>query len=196
MRPFLMIAAVALSGCLQVPFRPSTPEPEPQALPLMGWDIQPEGPEWTEATLDAINAHGEVLLSLVPKDIDEWCPGYVEADTEDRAAFWTGMFSVLAKHESTWNPRAAGGGGAWIGLVQINPRTAKGYGCNAQSAEELKDGAANLSCAVRIAAHTVPRDGYVGTGSEGLAADWGPFHSERKRSDMVNWTRSQPYCAG
>ncbi len=194
MRRGLLVAAMALSGCILQP--QNIDDSLSEELPAMGWDHRPEAADWTVSTMSAVQTVGAPLLEVVPADINEWCPGYVDADSQQRAAFWTGLLSILAKHESTWNPQASGGGGAWIGLVQIDPRTAQGYGCQANTVAELKDGAANLACAVRIAAHTVPRDGYVGTGRKGFAADWGPFLSDRKRSDMVNWTRSQAYCQG
>lgn len=159
-------------------------------LPAMRWDFRPEAVIWTTATLDALEEHGEALPAMTPRDIDEFCPGYKTASEEDRRAFWAGLFSALAKHESTWNPGAVGGGGRWYGLVQIDPRTARGYGCQAKSGAALKDGAANLSCAVRIAAHQVAKRGSVNRGMR----DWGPFHSSSKRADMAAWTRKQEYC--
>ncbi len=188
---FRVIPVLALAACA-APQEVSAPPP---GLPLMAWDSHtPESKEWTEATLAALHSVGVPLLSEVPADIGEWCPGYVQGDETQRAAFWAGMLSALAKHESTWNERASGGGGAWIGLVQIAPPTARQYGCEATTVAALKDGAANLECAVRIAAHTVPRDGYVATGRRGLAADWGPFTSDRKREEMVAWVSGQSYC--
>ncbi|MGR3463360.1 transglycosylase SLT domain-containing protein [Limimaricola sp.] len=195
LRRLLPIALLSLgAACAQVPEPEAHVAPTPTALPVMAWDHRPESAQWTDATLAALKSHGAPLLSQVPGDIDTWCPGYAEAGEDERAAFWAGMLSALAKHESTWNPAAVGGGGKWFGLVQIAPATARGYGCAAGSGSALKDGVANLSCAVRIAARTVRRDGVVSAGMRGLAADWGPFHSARKRSEMVNWTRSQSYC--
>ncbi len=165
-----------------------------QATPAMRWDGVPDGRLWTAETMAAIETHGAALLDVVPADIDTWCPGYREADAEGRALFWTGLISALSKHESTWNPRAVGGGGLWYGLVQIAPGTARGYGCEAKSGEALKDGVANLRCGVRIMASTVPRDGVVSAGMRGVAADWGPFHSDRKHQDMIDWVSSQPFC--
>lgn len=162
----------------------------------MRWDHVAGSEAWTEATMMALANHGAALPALVPADIADWCPGYAKQDAVGRSAFWAGLISALAKHESTWNPRAVGGGGRWFGLVQIAPPTARGYGCGARSGEALKDGSANLSCAVRIMAHTVPRDGVVSRGMRGVAADWGPFHSTSKREDMRAWTRAQSYCAG
>jgi hypothetical protein len=106
--------------------------------------------------------------------------------------------SALARHESTWNPQAVGGDGRWFGLVQISPATARQYGCAAQSGTELLDGGANVSCALRIWAATVPRDGVVAEGQGGVAADWGPLHASQsdKREEMRAWVSQQPYCEG
>ncbi|MCG6903437.1 MAG: transglycosylase SLT domain-containing protein [Rhodobacter sp.] len=160
-------------------------------LPAMRWDHRPESKIWTANTMAALNGHGAILSELEPSDIDEWCPGYRDAGPLQRKAFWAGLLSALAKHESTWNPKAVGGGGLWVGLVQIDPRTARGYGCAAQSSAALKDGSANLSCAVRIAARQVPKRGTISGGMR----DWGPFHHRDKRAEMSAWTRSQAYCA-
>nr|WP_231703982.1 transglycosylase SLT domain-containing protein [Cochlodiniinecator piscidefendens] len=161
----------------------------------MRWDHLPQATAWTDAALNALAGHGAALENLVPADIETWCPAYEAASIEQRRLFWSGMLSTLAKHESTWNQRAVGGNGRWFGLAQIAPATARGYGCDARSGEALLNGEANLSCAVRIAAHTVVRDGVVAANGRGLAADWGPFHSTRKRNDMIEWTNAQSYCA-
>ena len=171
-----------------------------QPVPTMRWDHRPESDQWTLATLAAVQSHGAGLVETVPADIAAWCPGYEEASEVERAEFWVGLLSALAKHESTWNPKASGGGGKWIGLTQIDPRTARGYGCAAQSVAELKDGAANLSCAVRIASYQVARDDALISNENGswrgVARDWAPFRSSAKRKDMAGWTRSQDYCKG
>jgi hypothetical protein len=164
------------------------------ALPVMRWDHRPEAEIWTRTTLAAVIAPSSPLTEIVPADIKSYCPAYPKASKEDRAAFWSGLLSALAKHESTWKPEASGGGGRWIGLTQISPGTARGYGCEAKSTAALKDGAANLSCAVRIISATVPRDGVVSQGGRGVAADWGPFHSSAKLADMKAWTSKQSYC--
>jgi len=165
-------------------------------MPPMGWDHRPEATLWTEASLDALASHGATLPAIVPADIEHWCPAYPEAPLAQRQAFWAGLFSALAKYESTWNPSAVGGGGRWFGLVQIAPATARAYGCAAQSGNALKDGAANLRCAIRIAARTVPRDGVVAAGGGGVAADWGPMAVASKREQIAAWTRAQGYCRG
>jgi hypothetical protein len=165
-------------------------------LPDMRWSHRSEADRWSRSALTALRGPASVLPRTVPKDIANWCPAYKTNDISAREAFWVGLVSALAKHESTFRPTAVGGGGKWYGLLQILPATARGYGCNATSRSDLKNGGANLQCALRIMSVTVPRDGVVSHGMHGVAADWGPFHSSEKRSDMMSWMRQQPYCAG
>lgn len=163
-------------------------------VPAARWDHRPEAGAWTRATLAAIRGRGDRLVQTEPADIATFCPAYPEAEDADRRAFWVGLFSALAKHESTWNPRAAGEGGKYRGLMQIAPGTARAYGCDAGA---LYDGASNLSCAVKIASRQVARTGLVAGGPGawgGLAADWGPMRNLSKLADIAAWTRDQDYC--
>ena len=184
----LLLSLILITACARLGV--ATEEPQSSEVPAMRWDHRPEATQWTLSTMGALKSHGAVLPALVPDDIETWCPAYPTASMEERRAFWTGLFSALAKHESTWNPAAVGGGGRWYGLVQIDPRTARGYGCRAQSGPALKDGNANLNCAVRIATSHVSKRGTFSSGMR----DWGPFHSASKRAEMSAWTRSQDYC--
>ena len=183
---FLLCVPVACTSATAV----NAPTP-----PVMRWDHRPEAAVWTQAALTALQSHGAALPAIVPEDIEAYCPGYVDATVEQRRAFWAGLLSALAKHESTWRPDVAGGGGRWIGLLQIAPATARAYGCAADNAAELKNGPANLRCAIRIMSRTVPRDGVVAQSGGGIAADWGPFTRASKRDEMAAWTRIQDYCA-
>ena len=167
-------------------------------IPRTRWQHMKGHELWTRAAIAALKAHGKPLVDLVPDDIAKWCPAYPTASDAQRRAFWVGFMSALAKHESTYKPRAVGGGGQWYGLLQILPQTARWRKCNVGTGEALKSGAANLSCAIRIMAITVPRDGvvhgYRGKRGLGVTADWGPMHSASKRKDMSRWTRRQNYC--
>ncbi|ABD54785.1 transglycosylase SLT domain-containing protein [Jannaschia sp. CCS1] len=186
------VSILLLSACSALPFGQSS---APVDDPVMRWDHRPEATNWTAMAFTALDTHAAVLPEIVPTDIAQWCPAYEDAPHEDREAFWTGLMSALARHESTWNPQAVGGGGRWFGLVQISPATARYYGCEATSGQALLNGAANISCAMRIWAETVPRDGVVAAGRGGVAADWGPFVQAPKREEMRQWISSQPYCA-
>lgn len=166
-------------------------------VPVTQWDHRPEARDWTLATMGAIDTHARPLIETPLADIETFCPGYPTATERQRKAFWVGLFSGLARYESTWNPRAAGAGGRYRGLLQIFPQTAQYRGCDINGAGELYDGAANLACAARIAAAAVERDGVV-AGSPGnwggVAADWPPLRDAAKRADIAGFTRAQSYC--
>lgn len=184
-----LVVPVVLSACAVNP-------PDPEILPATRWDHRPEAGSWTGASLAMLDAEAAVLTRVVPDDAEAWCPGYGSADAETRAAFWVGFLSALARYESTWQPEAVGGGGRWFGLMQISPATARYRGCSAASGEALRDGAANLRCALRIMAVTVPRDGVVSQGRRGVAADWGPMRQAHVVEEMQDWLHAQRYCGG
>ena len=188
---------------LRYPVQVETREPDVRPLarvpfqPRARWDFKDGGQTWTRAAMSAIGAFGEGLENVVPRDIDRWCPAYAQNSPMLRRAFWAGMMSALSKHESTYNPRAVGGGDLWYGLLQIYPDTARRYGCRARTGEALKDPVENLSCAARIMNVTVPRDGVIAvrdTRWRGVAADWGPMTKPKKIAEMARWTSQQSYC--
>jgi len=186
-----MMMATAVAGC-------TTQQPEVtsrMAPPSMRWDAHPEAAAWTVNTLVAVAQEDAALAQRVPADIARWCPGYEEGSLTERRAFWAGLISAVGKYESSYNPRAAGGGGRYIGIMQISPRSAANYGCDATSASALKDGVANLECAVEMVAHHVEKDGVaVGNGRQGIGRDWMPFRKANLRNEMEAWVKSQPYC--
>lgn len=173
------------------------PAPRDNHVPRARWEHRARGDLWTRVALAAVGSHGAALLDVVPQDIDAWCPAYPDNTDADRAAFWAGLLSTLARYESTWKPRAVGGDGRWFGLLQIYPPTAAFRACRVQTGEGLKHGPSNLNCAVRIMAVTVPRDNAIAVLDgrwKGVAADWGPIRTEWMRRDMQRYTKRQTYC--
>lgn len=196
LKPFLLslplLGLSLLAGCMDTG---SAQLSTSGFTPPMQWDARPEGKEWTGRTLAALAVEDDALAGTVPADIDSWCPNYENASLPERRAFWAGMMSAVARYESSWNPQASGGGGKYIGVMQISPRTADLHGCEADTAAELKDGAENLACAAKIVANAVEADGVVaGSGRQGAARDWMPLRDAAKRAAMAEWTRAQPYC--
>lgn len=166
-------------------------------IPSARWDFRTDSASWTRAAMSALRTHGAELEVAVPRDIANWCPAYPNNPPHLRRAFWVGMMSALAKHESTYRPAAVGGPDLWYGLLQIYPDTARRYGCRAATGEDLKDPEDNLSCAVRIMNVTVPRDNAIAIRDSrwrGVAADWGPMTDRNKIAEMAGWTRNQDYC--
>ena len=158
------------------------------------WDHHPRGDVWTTAALAALDGHARPLVETVPADVAEWCPAYPAAGPERRKGFWVALVSRVAGIESGWRPAVSNPSNRWHGLMQISPATARGYGCRAQTVDGLKSGPANLSCALRIIANTVTRDGVVAAGGGGIAADWGPFSRTAKREEIRAFTRAHPAC--
>ena len=167
------------------------------ALPAMRWDSAAEAAEWTAEALAQVAEHDAELTHLIPKDIEVYCPGYAKASTEDRRAFWVAIISATAKYESGFNAKAVGLHGRYVGLMQISLATARHSGCDASTTASLKDGNANLTCAIDIVAPRVAADGMVaGDGNKGIARDWGPWAKARTRATIAKWTRAQDYCQG
>ncbi|KPQ08246.1 MAG: putative soluble lytic transglycosylase [Rhodobacteraceae bacterium HLUCCA12] len=185
----ILFLVLLLSAC-----QPSTAQPPIEIAAR--WDHRQESESWNTAMMQALLRDGARMLAITPVDADTFCPGYADADTEGRAAFWIALFSGLARYESTWNPRAAGAGGRYQGLLQISPATARHHDCDLSDPDGLYDGATNLRCATRIAAAAVTRDGVVASGRGGVAADWPPLRDPSKREDVAAFTRSLPVCQG
>lgn len=188
------LASALMAGEEAEPLAGPPPPSRDGNLPRTRWEHRADGDLLTRSALSALLSHGAVLSRIVPDDIAAWCPSYADAGEKRRRSFWVGFLSALAKHESTYDPQAVGGGGRWFGLLQIQPSTARHYGCRAGSGAALRHGPDNLSCAIRIMARTVARDGVVSKGRRGVAADWGPLHDPAKRAEMQSWTRAQSYC--
>lgn len=194
----LALAATTLTACQQT--KPTLAHisamlPSFDTPPAMRWDHRPEAAAWTKSTLGAIAAQDANLAANVPADIEGWCPNYANENMDNRRAFWSGLLSAVAKYESSWNPAASGGRGRYIGVMQISPKSAANAGCTATSAKALKDGSANLSCAVTMMARQVGRDGVVaGKGGMGIGRDWMPLHNKVWRAEMQAWTSAQSYC--
>lgn len=156
--------------------------------PAMRWGE--DNPEWTEAALSALQSEGVTLLSTVPSDVMQFCPGYARQTRENRAAFWAGLVSAVAHHEGAAQ-------GSRRGLLRLSRPQAQEGACGAG-----EDGAGNLRCAVRIMAQEVGRDGAIAGGTEaqggrgwrGVARSWMPLRSKEKRAEIAGWTRRQSYC--
>lgn len=217
MRVFLKIAAMAVAGLALAacdsasigrsavdaptltPKNPGLAErvvaamPGTEPLPNMRWEGKHNSDGWTEATLAALDSEGALLMSRVPSDVMEFCPGYASQSHANRRAFWAGLLSAVARHESSHNPGAKGAGGRYLGLMQISSSTARNYGCDGS----MLNAQANMACAVKIAAAQVGRDNAIarsGGGWRGIARDWMPLRNSAKRGQIAAWTRSQSYC--
>lgn len=138
---------------------------------------------WTQAALEVLDQEGVTLLSTVPADVMQFCPGYATQTRENRAAFWAGLLSAMARQE----------GAEAAGLASHTAGKGQSGGC----AGELLAGGEPLQCAVRTVARHVVRDGSISGhkgGWRGAAREWLPLRSDGSRAKIAGFTRKQSYC--
>ena len=188
----------------------SAPVNEPPKVSLdenhADWGV--ERLNWSAATFLAIDAHGGALLTKKPGDWAKWCAkDWSQLSREDKAEFYVGLISSLARFESSFNPKATykenfrDGHGDFVisrGLLQISKESANLYGCGIEKAEELHDPSTNLTCGVRILSRWVERDGVIqggGTGAwRGAARYWSPFRKADRIAKMAAFTKGRKVC--
>lgn len=165
-------------------------------------------PEWSAFTLAAIAEHGAALLNKNPGDWAAWCGrDWVKLSSDEKAAFYLGLISALARFESSFKPDVTytenfkDSQGAFIisrGLLQISKESANGYACGITDAKMLHDPRTNLSCGVRILSRWVERDGVIQGGGAGAwtgaARYWSPFRDSAKRAKMAAFTKGMKVC--
>lgn len=184
----LLVLGLALSGCgIEDAARRATTAPTiaPTTPGASVTGTAATDAEWTNAALAALRAEGATLLSTVPADVMKYCPGYATQTPENRAAFWAGLATALARQQ--------GGMGGRLGPMRISGSAATENGCDGA----MGDVSENLHCAVRIMARHVTRDGTIAgakSGWRGLAREWLALRSPKGREGVASLTRRQGYC--
>ena len=160
-----------------------------------GGKIIPHGSRWTAATMNAAAQSRRTPRST-------WCratsargapatgrptAGSAPPSGPGSSRRWPGMKAPMIR--GPW--AAAGNGSDWC---RSHPHRALAQLRGRDRAKPCSTAWPNLRCGIRIMAVTVPRDGVVAEGMRGVAADWGPFHSTRKREEMRSWVSRQDYC--
>ncbi|WP_041544544.1 MULTISPECIES: lytic transglycosylase domain-containing protein [Chelativorans] len=180
----------------------------PARVTVARWDGVAGADGYTRLALDAVRRNGSALVSNVPEDVSRYCPGYEKANADDRASFWVGLLSALAKWESNFKPAvtftepdiydASGNNVISRGLLQLSFESANAYGCGLRTADDLHDPGTNLTCGVKILSRLVTRSGVIASDGRpwrGAAAYWSPFRDQAKRADIQSWTSRQSYCS-
>jgi hypothetical protein len=169
-------------------------ERDPWAAPRLRWDGHSQDMDWTLATMAALRGPGASLAGRCRRTSRIGARatrprGRGRGGPSGRGWSRRSHGTKAPMTRARWAAVANGSG--WC----RSRRRRRGIGaCQATSGDALLDGEANLRCGLRIMGATVPRDGVVSRGMRGVAADWGPFHSTRKREDMRQWLRAQDYC--
>ncbi len=163
---------------------------------------------WTAAAERAVQ--GTSLATLVPKDVQTFCPAYAGLDAAQRTRFWAGLLSAMARPESNFKPntvyvepdiRDADRQSVMSrGLLQISIESAnqKAYSCAIKKAEDLHKVDVNLNCAARIMRYLVEKDGVVAAAAKpavGGARYWSVLRAWRGHIDEIGgFTRGLDVC--
>jgi hypothetical protein len=176
----------------------------------VAWSGVAGAADWTAILYERIGA-ASALLEAQPQDAARYCPGFAALDRAGRQAFYTGLVSIMARYESSFDPEARyqenfpDSSGSLVisrGLLQLSRESADAYpGCDLGSAEALHDPDVNLTCTVAILNRLVARDQAIGVKKDGDwkggAAYWSVLRSNHPRNDeVVAFTKSLPVCTG
>jgi hypothetical protein len=175
--------------------------------PQAAWDVRPEGRQWTTTAHAAIDALAPQIVSVVPTDIDAFCPGYANASPANRRAFYVSLLAEIAKLESNFDTSvqftesfndASGRRVVSRGLLQLSQESANGYGCAITDAQQLNDPATNIQCGVRILNRWVGQDrlvaGFQSGAWRGASRYWSVFRDRNKLADIQAATNAQGFC--
>ena len=204
---FAILALFVAAAC-STTTGPGGPSGPVFGYPPAAWDVRPEGRQWTTIAHNAFDTLAPDLVTIVPTDIDAFCPGYRAATPANRRAFYVSVLAELARFESNFDPSVRytetfndAGGHRVIsrGLLQISQESANGYGCAITDAEQLHDPGINIQCGARILARWVQRDqviaGYASGAWRGASRYWSPFRDRNKLVDLQAALNAKPYCA-
>lgn len=195
------LALVLIAGCMAA-----------HAADYGAWRQKNIDGSWSKLTEEAVKATS--LPNAIPTDIDKFCPGYKSKGAADRAIFWTGLISIIARPESNFKPEttytesftdAQGKKVISRGLLQISIESAnqKRYSCAIAKAADLHDPKINLTCGVKILDALVKADNVIATYAGQKAIGGGRYWSTlREASDpkknhlpeLTKFTRSLSVC--
>lgn len=141
---------------------------------------------WTPMLVKILTDHGQLLLKKDIKDAAKYCPKFNSLNYKDRMQVYVALFSKMSQYESNFKPETKftegfkDSKGKYVisrGLLQLSVESANqsAYGCGATTTN-LHDVKFGLTCGVKIGAHWIVKDGYMGStlssGQKGIARYW------------------------
>jgi hypothetical protein len=159
-----------LSSCTGLSTKPSEQKldgNDSAAAVLLPWSGKhADSDKWTEKLKQEIIRRS--LVKLTPSDISTFCPGYAKQDDQGKLVAWMNLFAIMAKYESSYNPKSyymepPPLGYHSIGLFQLSYEDQPNYPecALSKSQKNLEDGVTNIKCAVTILSKLVTRDGSI-----------------------------------
>lgn len=183
----------------------------------------PNADQWTLFAESAISRHGDALLNG-PADVNDFCPGYYKASTQEKIDLFVQFLAAMSKYESNFDPKLrftepAGGtdavtGGPVVseGLFQLSyqdENTYKGQvpagtcdfdynGDKRYSPDDVRrsilDPSTNITCAVVILNRQVERVNRLAVSTGAYWAVIKTSHTGNKLPEIKAITRALPFC--
>lgn len=170
------------------------------------WDWRKENPTFYFIADDLMSIHGQELLEIVPRDIDNYCPAYRNLNAEGRQLFWVMLLSAIARHESSHNPACFyqeqiknkyGEKVISRGLLQISYLSSKRYLPTISSDDDLHVAHTNLLCGIEILKTWVLTDKVISSRVNrkwyGAARYWSVLRANAKHQEIQGWLQSLEY---
>lgn len=166
-------------------------------------------PATVRTKLQALIPPGHALTTIVPADIDVFCPGYVASNKEGRARFWQELLTAIVGPESGYMTKTTlwevGQGQYSLGLLQLSYNDKNSYrdtgtpGCEFVTEAQVTNPDINLQCGVKIVTKLVKRAQAIGGDQArpkgGAAAYWSTLRMTSKaRRPIIAATRSIRVC--
>lgn len=194
--PIFALTFAIMNACTSGP----TVVQEPEAV--VEWVPGAWGEARDNFAKEALEAHGQAILQLEPKDAKEWCKNW---DNVNRVNFYANLLSALAKFESNYKSATTYGedmrdakGKQVIsrGLLQISQESANSYGCNIKDAKELHDDETNIRCGVLIWNKNMVRDRRINGGKIGAWLGGASYHSPFRKDNRIASMKAalKPLC--
>lgn len=131
MKNLLILAALLLAGCAQLP---QTSTVEPVKSYSLAWDTKPERKEWTKVLMNEVESKWANLSKAT--DMKTVCAKYDSLSTPQKKKAFGEFWVAVSTYESSWNPKSASvdvgtqsNKDTWsVGLYQMSVVDQKNYG--------------------------------------------------------------------
>lgn len=171
---FLIIALLATFSCTpKTSVEKPVDIPAPTESPKQEVPVTPVKTMWPKDEYRvAALAAASPLVSVVPKDVKNFCPNYEALSQADRKAFYAELMAAMVKFESNfkneekYTENFKDNTGHFVvsrGLFQISLESSQAYKCGFKKAEDIHEPLANIACAGNILGRWIPQDGYIGS---------------------------------
>lgn len=167
----LLVLAAGFAAQADVQVQPSS---------VYAASVWKNNPTWTQTTLLTVREHIASLEKA--RDIEDFCPGYANANPRSREICWLRVVGGIVRWESNFNASSAYyerlAEAYSVGLMSLSP----GESEIAPTVEMLKIPELNLQAGITMLAKHVARDGYLSgpEGALGGAAYWAVLRAPYK----------------